>query len=191
MRKKAERIGMSSDRNPREDEHLTPEQWEQAVDRLEKNLGLEGQSRMVVEHEKEGRTHRHVIWSRIDPDSMTAISDSQNYAKHAATSRELEQEFHLAPVRGVLMEPDGPRPERRPQNWETFRGHKSGIDPNDVKAEVTELWHQADSGKAFRTALAQRGYVLAQGDRRDFVIVDGAGHEHSLARRIGGVKAAR
>ena len=88
------------------------------------------------------------------------------------------------------MERDGPRPERRPQNWETFRGHKSGIDPQDVKAEVTALWREADSGKAFRTALAQRGYVLAQGDRRDFCIIDGSGQEHSLARRIDGVKAA-
>ena len=176
--------------NPREDEHLTPEQWDKAVDTLEKNLGLEGQSRMVVEHEKQARIHKHVIWSRIDPDSMTAISDSQNYAKHAATSRELEQEFGLAPVRGVLMEPDGPRPERRPKNWETFRGHKSGIDPQQVKAEVSELWHSSDNGKAFRTALAERGYVLCTGDRRDFCLIDPAGQEHSLGRRIAGVKAA-
>lgn len=101
--------------NPREDERLTPEQWEEAVDRLEKNLGLEGQSRIVVEHEKQGRVHRHGIWSRIEPDTLTAISDSHNFAKHAATSRELEKEFELEPVRGILMErtarvlKDGPR----------------------------------------------------------------------------------
>jgi hypothetical protein len=176
--------------NPRDDERLTPQQWELAVDRLEANLGLEGQSRLVVEHEKEGRVHRHVIWSRIDPDSLTAISDSHNFAKHAATSRELEKEFDLQPVRPVLVEPEGPRPERRPKNWETFRGHKSGIDPHDVKAEVTALWQEADSGRAFRTALAERGYVLAQGDRRDFCLIDPAGQEHSLARRIDGAKAA-
>jgi hypothetical protein len=176
--------------NPREGELLSADQWEQAVDTLEKNLGLEGQSRLVVEHEKNGRIHRHVIWSRINPDTLTAIPDSHNFAKHAATSRELEREFALVPVKSVLVEPEGPRPERRPKNWETFRGHKSGIDPQQVKAEVSEIWQQTDSGKSFRTALAKRGYVLCQGDRRDFVIVDGAGHEHSLARRLGGVKAA-
>lgn len=175
--------------NPRDDERLTDEQWEQAVDRLEKNLGLNGQSRLVVEHEKEGRAHRHVIWSRIDPDSLTAISDSHNFAKHSATARELEKEFDLEPVRPVLIEPDGPRPERRPKNWETFRGHKSGITPDEVKAEVTELWQETDSGKAFRAALAQRGYMLAAGDKRDFCIIDPAGQEHSLARRIQGAKA--
>ena len=36
--------------NPRDDEHLTPEQWKEAVDTLEKNLGLEGHQRVVVEH---------------------------------------------------------------------------------------------------------------------------------------------
>jgi len=51
------------------------------------------------------------------------------------------------------------------------------------------MWRDSDNGKAFRTALAQRGYVLCRGDRRDFVLVDAAGHEHSLARRLDGVKA--
>jgi hypothetical protein len=78
-----------ADLNPREDEHLTPEQWEMAVDTLEKNLGLEGHSRFVIEHEKNGRIHRHVVWNRIDPDSMTAVSDYRNFAAHERTAREL------------------------------------------------------------------------------------------------------
>ena len=176
--------------NPREGERLTPEQWEQAVDTLEKTLGLEGQARFVVEHEKNGRVHRHVVWSRIDPETMTAISDSQNYAKHQQAARELEQAFGLEPVQSVNLGAEGPRPERRPKNWETFRGHQSGIDPEAMKAELTELWRQADSGKAFAAALEEHGYILARGDRRDFCVIDRAGDEHSLARRIKGAKAA-
>jgi hypothetical protein len=38
--------------------------------------------------------------------------------------------------------------------------------------------------------LAEHGYMLARGDRRDFVIVDREGGIHSLARRIDGMKAA-
>jgi hypothetical protein len=177
--------------NPREDEHLTAEQWELAVDALEKNLGLEGHSRMVVEHEKEGRTHRHVIWSRIDVDSMTAVSDSRNYAAHERTARELERQFGQEPVRGVHgREGAEKRPDRRPKNWETFRGHKSGIEPEEVKAEVTALWRESDSGTAFAAALSESGYVLCRGDKRDFCIIDPSGQEHSLARRVDGVKAA-
>ena len=43
--------------NPREHEKLTADQWEKAVNALEKKLGLEGQARFVVEHEKNGRVH--------------------------------------------------------------------------------------------------------------------------------------
>lgn len=176
--------------NPRADEVLTPEQWDKAVDTLESNLGLEGHSRFVVEHEKEGRAHRHVIWSRIDTDSMTAVSDSKNYAAHEHTARALEEEFGHVVVQGAHGH-DGKRPERGHDNWETFRGDRSGIDPKTVKVELSELWQQADSGKAFAAALDERGYVLCKGDRRDFCIVDAAGDAHSLARRLDGVKAAQ
>ena len=180
-----------ADLNPREDEHLTPEQWERAVDLLESKLGLEGQSRVVVEHEKNGRTHRHVIWSRINPDTMTAISDSQNYAIHEAVARELEREFGHEAVRNTLTrEAKEKRPDRNPKNWEVFRGNKSGLDPKAVTAEVTALWHGSESGAAFKAALESRGYILCRGEKRDFCIVDHAGKEHSLARRIAGVKAA-
>ena len=75
--------------NPRADEHLTPAQRDEAVELLEKNLGLTGQPRFVVEHQKEGRTHWHVVWSRIDTENMKAISDSLTAAIHERTSRAL------------------------------------------------------------------------------------------------------
>jgi hypothetical protein len=177
--------------NPRYGEELTPEQWEQAADTLEQNLGLTGHARFVVEHDKNGRIHRHIIWCRIDPDTMTAVSDSFTAPIHERTSRELEQAFGLEPVESVLTrDREKERPERRPRNWETFRGNSSGIDPQDVKAEITALWNASDTGTAFAAALAEHGYILCKGDRRDFCIIDAAGNEHSLARRIEGAKAA-
>lgn len=177
--------------NTREDEHLTAEQWAQAADRLERELGLLDQARFVVEHEKAGRTHRHIVWSRIDVDSMTAISDSLTYPKHERVARELEAAFGHEPVDSVLVKDrQTPRPERNPRDWEGFRGQDSQLDPKAIKAEVTALWQRADSGAAFAAALEDQGYVLVRGDRRDFCIVDRAGDEHSLARRIAGVKAA-
>jgi hypothetical protein len=176
--------------NPKESEELTAQQWEQAGERLRGNLGLSGQPGMTVEHVKDGRTHRHFIALRVDLDTGKLISDGWNYARHEKTARELERDFELEKVKGALAEREGPRPERRPKNWEVQRGNRSGIDPQDVKTEITALWQNTDTGAAFRTALAQRGYVLARGDRRDFCVIDPAGHEHSLARRISGAKAA-
>ena len=177
--------------SPREDEQLTPAQWERAVDMLETNLGLQGQARVVFEHEKEGRTHRHAVWSRIDLDTMTARPDSLTYRQHEKTARAIESEMHLQPVASVLVKDrETPRPERRARDWEGFRGSKTGIAPDEVKAEVTGMWRDADSGAAFRASLAERGYLLCKGDRRDFCIIDREGNDHSLARRIDGAKAA-
>jgi hypothetical protein len=171
--------------NPREDERLTPEQWHVAVDTLEKNLGLEGHARFIVEHEKNGRTHQHVIFSRVNPDTMTTVSDSFNYRIHTETARELEQRFDLAPV---VMPPP---PERdRFKDWETFRAQETGITPAEMKADITALWQQSDGGRAFQAAIEEKGYFLAKGDRRDFVLIDPEGDIHSLARRIDGAKAA-
>lgn len=178
--------------NPRDDEHLTAAQWDTAVDTLEKELGLEGQARFVVEHEKHGRVHRHVVWSRIDVDKMIAVKMDNDFAKHQAVSRQLEKEFGLAQGQSVLG-PEikkGQRPERRPKPWETFRGQKSGVRVKDLKEEVTGLWRGADSAEAFVSALEAHGYILAQGDSRTYCIVDRHGDAHSLARRIEGVKTA-
>lgn len=180
-----------ADMNPRADEHLTDAQWTQAVDTLERHLGFEGQPRFVVEHEKEGRVHRHVIWSRIDADTMTALPDSLTYPKHELAAREIERDFGLKPVPSVLVkERQEPRPERRARDFEGFRAVQTGLTPDQVKAEVTALWHGCDSGAAFRAALEANGYILCRGDRRDYCIIDPAGDEHSLARRIAGVRAA-
>jgi hypothetical protein len=177
--------------NPRDDELLTPEQWARAVDVLERELGLTDQPRFVVEHEKNGRTHQHVIWSRINSDSMSAISDSLTYRKHERAARALEQEFELEPLESVLVKGrEKERPQRDPQNAEPYRGRDGKRDGKGVAAEVTALWHAADSAPAFAAALADHGYILARGDRRDFCIVDASGNEHSLGRRVNGVKAA-
>jgi len=172
--------------NPYANEHLTPEQWREAVDTLEKNLGLEDHQRVVVEHVKNGRQHYHVIWNRVDVDTMKVADMGGNYRIHERTQAELEAKFELTPT------PTPATPDRKaaPELWEIRAAERSGIDPAQVKAEMSELWRTTDSGKAFAAAVEERGYKLAQGDRRDFVIVDHAGDVHSLGRRLEGVKAA-
>ena len=182
---KAENYFYHANVNPREEEQLTPEQWQETADTLERNLGLENHPRVIIEHSKNGRTHQHYIWSRVDMDTGTVTPVTDNYYIHTQTARELEQAFHLSPVQ--LPDP----PERdRVKDWESFRGADSGIDPKEMKAEITALWQQSDSGRAFSAALDDAGYLLARGDRRDFVLIDPTGDIHSLARRIDGAKVA-
>jgi hypothetical protein len=177
--------------NPRADEHLTPAQRDEAIETLERNLGLTGQPRFVVEHQKEGRTHWHVVWSRIDTEKMQAIPDSLTAVIHERTSRELEIKFDLERGQSVLVaNREHERPERRPQKNETLRAAETGVDLETVKADAQAARQRADNGQSFRAALEASGdYVLARGDRRDFVIIDHTGDDHSLARRLG-MKAA-
>ena len=177
--------------DPRADERLTPEQWGRAVDALEAKLGFTGQPRALVQHVKEGREHVHVVWSRIDIERNRAIPDSHNYRKHEEVARVLEREFGHERVQGAHVEREGKeRPARTPSHAEMQQAERSGLDPKAIKAEITVLWRQTDSGKAFAGALAEAGYILARGDKRDFIVIDQAGESHSLARRIDGVKAA-
>ena len=176
--------------NTRADERLGVEQRLQAIDRLELELGLTGQPRAVVLHEKEGREHCHIVWSRIDLEHMRALPDSHNYRKHEIVARELEREFGHARVQGAHIERDGqPRPERTPTHAEMQQAERGGVAASDAKALITGIWQRTDSGQAFKTALEQEDWLLARGDRRDFVAIDPAGITHSLARRIEGANA--
>lgn len=172
--------------NPGPGERLTPEQWREAWDTLEKNLGLEGHQRVIVEHHKEGRTHQHAVWNRVDVDTMKVADMGGNWRVHEATARDLESRFDLTPT---------PTPARgstpaAPELWEVRAAERSGIDPEQVKHDATTAWNKTMSGGAFVRAIEAQGYVVAKGDRRDFCLVDQAGDVHSLARRLEGVKAA-
>lgn len=173
--------------NTRATERMTEEQRLIAVDRLEAALGLTGQPRVVVVHEKRGREHCHIVWARTDIERNRAISDSHNYRKHEEVARQLEREFGHERVQGAHAEREGrSRPERTPTYHEMQQAKRSGIGAEQVREEITRLWRDTESGKEFAAALEKGGYVLARGDRRDFVVIDRMGGTHSLARRISG-----
>jgi hypothetical protein len=175
--------------NPRAEERLTDEQRTIAIDRLAAKLGFTDQPRVVVLHQKEGRVQYHIVWDRIDLERMRAIPDSHNYRKHEEVARELEREFGHERVQGAHAERDGkPRPTRTPSYEEMEQSKRTKLTPQEVTGQVTALWRTTDSGKAFAAALSDAGYVLARGDRRDFVIVDPKCGVHSLARRIEGAR---
>ena len=172
-------------------ERLGIDGWERAVDRLEEELGLTGQPRAVVMHEKFGREHVHVVWGRVRTDTLVAVADSHNYRKHEIVARELEREFGHERVQGAHAERDGvPRPERTLSHAEHQIAERTGLDPKAVTAEITALWQAADGAATFLAGLDAAGYRPAHGARRQYVVMDTYGTVHSLSRRIEGIKAA-
>jgi hypothetical protein len=173
---------------PEKTDTLTPEQFMHSVDLLEKNLKLEGHQRIVFEHILDGRRHYHVVWNRVDGETLKAVNMGNNYLVHERTAQELENEFGLEKLeRRPNLTKD--RGERAPEKWEFQQAERTGIDPRQLKAEVKALREQSKDGKEFAEALAEKGFTLARGDRRDFILIDPSGGLHSLGR-LSGMKAA-
>jgi len=170
---------------------MTPEQWQRAVDVLEKELGLTGQPRAIVLHEKNGREHIHVVWQRTDVETMTLKSDSNNYYAHERASMALEKEFghEHVPGKHAKRDRDKPPPKAEFNHAEWQQAERDGIDPRARKEAITDIFQRCDTGQGFRAALSDIGFILAKGDRRDFVLVDQLGQVHSLGRQINGVRA--
>ena len=133
----------------------------------------------------------HVVWCRVDARRKVAISDSWNYAIHEEAARHLERIFGHQRTQGAFAERDAvARPERTPSTAEMQQAARLRIDLAALTKEVTQIWRQTNGAAAFQAALVEHGYVLARGDRRQYVLVDRAGGVHSLARRIEGARVA-
>lgn len=62
------------------------------------------------------------------------------------------------------------------------------ISAAERKEQITALRQQADSAQAFKNALEEAGYILARGDKRDFLLVDEQGKTFSLSRQVTDIK---
>jgi len=166
--------------NPPETESVPVKAFEDAIEAIEAKLGLSGQPRVIVFHEKEGRRHAHCIWSRINADTMTAIDMPHFKLKLQDVARKLYLD-HDWKVPGGLLD----SALHNPLNFdrkEWFQARRTGQDPRIIKAFFQQSWAASDSDKAFRQALEQRGYFLARGDRRAVVAVDVHGEVYAVAR---------
>lgn len=169
--------------NPPEGENVNTPTFQEATNRIEASLGLEGQPRVMVFHEKEGRRHAHVTWSRIDGQEMKALR--QDYYKNRLM--DIAKELYLE--NGWKM-PQGfiDKELRNPLNFdlaEWQQAKRQGTDPRMIKAGLQQCWQQSDSKTAFQNALKERGYQLAKGDRRGYVAVDYQGEVYSLSKWTG------
>jgi hypothetical protein len=172
---------------------LTRAQYFEAVDAIEQRLGLSGQPRAVVFHIKDGREHCHVVWSRIDANAMKAVPMNHDHRRLMDMSCKLARQFGLKLPPGLEAweaKQKFKKDRLEPSLAEAAQERDSGISADEHRARITACFEQADSGDAFRAALEARGYILARGDQRGFVVIDEDGNVLSLSRYIKGHKAA-
>ena len=172
--------------NPPPSENVPTADFLKAIDRVEDQLGLAGQPRMIVFHEKQGRRHAHAVWSRIDVRRMKAILLPYTYYKLRDLSRALFIEHGWTLPRGYMN-----AQARDPKNFTLAQWQQAkriGQDPRAIKEALQDSWAISDTQGAFQQALAARGYVLAKGDRRGFVVLDHHCEVYAIAKWVG-VKA--
>lgn len=157
--------------------------FDDAIDRLAEYIGLQNQPRVVIIHEKDGRRHAHVVFSRIDPISMTAINLPHYKNRLQTLSRQLFLENAWKLPAGLRD-----RSLKSPTNvtlaeWQAAK--RRGKNAIDQKALLQQCWAVSDSRAGFEAALADHGYCLAKGDRRGHVIVCHDGEVFTVARATG------
>src|SRR3954451_10684942 len=171
-----------------ENEELFREQWKHAADRIEKQLGFEGQGRAIAfHHQPGGNTHMHIAWSRIDLEQRRARDPGLYKNKLKEISRQLECELGLA---RISSERPAVSKTRAPGRKEFEQARRLGTDIARIHEAIRACWDTADNGRSFMAALASHGFVLARGERRGFFVVDHAGGVHALSKRITGATAA-
>ena len=169
--------------NPPHNETVPVEYFEKALDDIEKQLGLKGQPRVVVFHEKEGRRHAHCIWSRINADDMKAINLPFYKKKLNDISKKTYLEYGWNVPKGFIN-----KAYRNPLNFsreEWQQAKRTEEDPRLLKALFKTAWESSDNKAAFINALREHGFWLARGNRRGFVAVDYKGEIYSLSRWMG------
>ncbi len=169
--------------NPPEKARVNIAEFEAAISNIEQKLKLQNHPRAIVFHEKEGRRHAHVVWSRINPATMKAQRMSHFKTKLRDISRDLYLEHGWKLPDGYLKEN-----KHDPLNYgytEYHQAKRQNIDPKRLKALLLDCWQKSDSKSAFVNALEEHSMFLARGDRRGFVAVDHTGEVYSLSRWLG------
>jgi Ti-type conjugative transfer relaxase TraA len=157
--------------------------FESTINDIERRLGLSGQPRAIVFHEKKGRRHAHVVWSRIDIDKMKAINLAHTKLRLMDISRELYITFGWDMPEGLIDHRK--RDESNYAHDEASQAKRVDHDPAKLKAFFKACWQRSDTLNAFAHALREQGFCLARGDRRGFVAVDADGEVYSLSRWCG------
>lgn len=206
--------------SPAPDEQMSEKHWEVLWKNHEKINGLENASFVQVEHQKKNRTHQHRVYLRVDSQTGKAVNLAWTRLKNERLSRMCEAHFGHKIIQGKFnrsvikhLKKDGfktiaaqleasgianndPRVTQITHN--EGQQIKNGFDIKQARAAVADCWAQSDNAQAFKAALSEAGFALADGDKAGIpVVLDRDGHVLPLLRavnthrKIGGLDSIR
>lgn len=143
------------------EEHLSPEQWDQAVDLLLQRLGLGRHQALVVAHRDTDHEHVHVVVNRVGDDDR-AWKQDKDLVKASGAIRRIEVDYGLTC--------DGSREVRAPivTSGAYRKALRTGQQPlaDRVRDQAATAFAEATGWGDLETRLAVRGFRLEPAARR-------------------------
>ena len=170
-----------------ESQAMTEAQWRETVAEYVRRQGFENHQYFAVLHEKEGRTHAHVVVGRRN------LETSKSYQAHHQNAVDMRIQAELCEALPYLGQPSrrGYDAEGNPRSPRPVRGHdfdagrRTGLDPRKIAADLQSAWIDAQGDRdQFVAAVEKQGLTIERG-RKCWVARDQAGTAHSLPRRLG------
>lgn len=166
---------------------LTKEQWLRAGQIVAEEYGIAHHPRAIVLHPDGKNPHIHLTFQRTDPNTLKAWDDSFSYVANERASLRIAKEFGHRIIPGKhakrdrQKQPEFPRAEM--SRAEAQLAKRTGRDLKNLKAELAAMKDAADSPEAFKAAIENAGFILANGER-GYTIVDERGAAYNLARQL-------
>lgn len=103
--------------------------------------------RVIVFHEKEGRRHAHMVWSRIDAQTTTARNLPHFKRKQQDISCQLYIENNLQMTKGLIKQSASDPCGFTLAEWQQAK--RIGLHAGGLKEIVQHCWAASDSKVAF------------------------------------------
>jgi len=193
--------------SPHPNESMTEKQWLALWKQHERINNLENAAYIEIEHDKNGRIHRHRVYCRVNSDTGKAVNLSWTRLKNERLSRMCEAHFGHKIVQGKFnrsvikhLKKDGFKTiaaqleasgiaDNEPRITQITHSEnqqiRNGFDLKVSRGQISDAWAQSDNADAFKAALVEKGYYLADGDKQGVpVVLDVDGHVIPLLRAI-------
>lgn len=151
----------------------TPDHMREVALKSIEVLGMADHQAVLVAHNDTPHAHVHVIVNRVHPLTGKVAGDSFTYRKLSDLALDYAREHGLT---------------YSPQREENKRQREEGKATRYMDPKIKEAWANSADGKSFVAALKERGFELAQGNKR-LVVVDVYGKVHNPTRHLDGVTA--
>ena len=170
-------------------ERLTPEQWNDAVDRVLRRLGLDRHQALVIAHRDTDKQHVHVVVNRVGPDGR-AWSPHRDMVRARDAVRRIEAEYGL--IRTGAR--DLPVPELTSGDYR--QALRTGRQPlaDRIREQAAAAFAEAAGWRELEERLAARGFRLEPAARGSGLLVSDGVRAASLSRvdrELSGPKLAR